>query len=177
MPHLRPNCECCNKDLPPEATDARICSFECTFCASCADTRLKGHCPNCGGELVARPRMPSDTLAKVGNCKFTFKCHKTWQSLETKVNYKENKRYCSDCAQDVYLVKNDAELESAVSKNYCVAIPENASLNKSLIGWSHTPLLGLIEPFSSHYAEPASLKYRVKWLLFLAIVLVIYFLL
>ena len=64
MLQLRPNCECCNKDLPPEATDARICSFECTFCASCADTKLKSHCPNCGGELVARPRRSADKLAE-----------------------------------------------------------------------------------------------------------------
>ena len=63
MLQLRPNCECCNKDLPPEATDACICSFECTFCASCADTKLKGNCPNCGGELVARPRRPADKLS------------------------------------------------------------------------------------------------------------------
>ena len=64
MLELRPNCECCNKDLPPEATDARICSFECTFCAACAESTLKGNCPNCGGELVARPRRPANKLAK-----------------------------------------------------------------------------------------------------------------
>lgn len=59
---LRPNCECCDKDLPPDSTDARICSFECTFCASCADGVLEGRCPNCGGELVARPRRPDSKL-------------------------------------------------------------------------------------------------------------------
>lgn len=64
MLQLRPNCEYCDKDLPPEATDARICSFECTFCVSFADTVLNGHCPNCGGELVARPRRPAEKLAK-----------------------------------------------------------------------------------------------------------------
>ena len=63
MLELRPNCECCNKDLQPDATDARICSFECTFCASCAETTLKDRCPNCGGELVARPRRPTEKLA------------------------------------------------------------------------------------------------------------------
>jgi hypothetical protein len=62
MLQLRPNCECCNRDLPPEA-DARICSFECTFCVSCTDTVLAGICPNCGGELVARPRRPAAKLA------------------------------------------------------------------------------------------------------------------
>lgn len=62
---LRPNCECCNKDLPPEALDARICSFECTFCASCVEHRLKGGvCPNCGGELVKRPVRPANKLLK-----------------------------------------------------------------------------------------------------------------
>ena len=64
MLKLRPNCECCNKDLPPETPDARICSFECTFCVSCADGVLGGKCPNCGGELVSRPRRPASKLAK-----------------------------------------------------------------------------------------------------------------
>jgi len=55
---LKPGCECCDKDLLPDAEDARICSFECTFCAQCADERLGGICPNCGGELVKRPIRP-----------------------------------------------------------------------------------------------------------------------
>jgi hypothetical protein len=61
---LRPNCECCNKDLPPESLDARICSFECTFCAACVDGPLAGICPNCGGEFVRRPRRPVGPLAR-----------------------------------------------------------------------------------------------------------------
>ena len=64
MLELRPNCECCNKDLPAESLDARICTFECTFCKTCADTVLEGICPNCGGELVRRPRRPAAKLAK-----------------------------------------------------------------------------------------------------------------
>ncbi len=64
MLELRPNCECCNTDLPPDTTDARICSFECTFCSRCAQDRLQGRCPNCGGELVVRPRRPAQKLAK-----------------------------------------------------------------------------------------------------------------
>ena len=64
MLELRPNCECCNKDLPPESRDARICSFECTFCADCAERVLGGKCPNCGGELLIRPRRPAEKLAK-----------------------------------------------------------------------------------------------------------------
>jgi hypothetical protein len=63
MLELRPNCECCNKDLPPAATDAMICSFECTFCRDCVDNRLGGRCPNCGGNFVARPIRPSSKLA------------------------------------------------------------------------------------------------------------------
>jgi hypothetical protein len=61
---LKPGCECCDKDLPPESTEARICSFECTFCVSCAEGVLGGRCPNCGGELVARPRRPAGKLAR-----------------------------------------------------------------------------------------------------------------
>lgn len=62
MLELRPNCECCDRDLPAGSPDARICSFECTFCAACAESELGGRCPNCGGELVARPRRPEAKL-------------------------------------------------------------------------------------------------------------------
>ncbi len=61
---LKPNCECCGRDLPPQSSDAMICSFECTFCRGCSDTRLHGRCPNCGGELQRRPVRPADKLAK-----------------------------------------------------------------------------------------------------------------
>lgn len=63
MLELRPNCECCDRDLPPDAV-AFICSFECTWCASCAGDVLKGICPNCGGELVRRPVRPAAKLAR-----------------------------------------------------------------------------------------------------------------
>src|SRR5690606_9572453 len=63
MLELRPNCECCDRDLPPDTTEAMMCSFECTFCRSCATERLAGRCPNCGGELVTRPRRPDGKLA------------------------------------------------------------------------------------------------------------------
>ena len=56
---LRPNCECCDKDLPPNATDARICTFECTFCADCVDKVLLNVCPNCGGGFATRPIRPA----------------------------------------------------------------------------------------------------------------------
>lgn len=59
MLELRPTCEHCNRSLPPASREARICSFECTFCATCADTILEGICPNCGGNFVPRPVRPS----------------------------------------------------------------------------------------------------------------------
>ncbi len=62
MLQLRPSCECCDRLLPPDSAEARICSFECTFCVRCADDVLRGRCPNCGGELVPRPRRPADKL-------------------------------------------------------------------------------------------------------------------
>lgn len=64
MLELRPNCECCNQDLPPDSAQALICSFECTFCQQCSDQRLHGTCPNCGGELVRRPIRPTSKLLK-----------------------------------------------------------------------------------------------------------------
>jgi len=59
MLELRPTCEHCNKALPPAALEARICSFECTFCATCVDTVLGNVCPNCGGAFTARPIRPA----------------------------------------------------------------------------------------------------------------------
>ena len=59
---LRPNCACCDKDLPPDSAEAMICSFECTFCADCVQHKLQGVCPNCGGNFVPRPVRPADKL-------------------------------------------------------------------------------------------------------------------
>jgi uncharacterized protein len=56
---LRPNCEYCDKDLPPNATEARICTYECTFCADCVETKLHNVCPNCGGGFAPRPIRPA----------------------------------------------------------------------------------------------------------------------
>lgn len=64
MLELRPNCECCDRDLPFDSDEARICTFECTFCADCADGALRGVCPNCGGGLVVRPIRPRHLMAK-----------------------------------------------------------------------------------------------------------------
>ena len=55
---LRPNCELCDKDLPPHSEDARICSYECTYCADCAEKKLHNVCPTCGGNFVPRPLRP-----------------------------------------------------------------------------------------------------------------------
>ncbi|MGZ5239075.1 MAG: DUF1272 domain-containing protein [Caldimonas sp.] len=59
MLQLRPTCEHCNKPLPPASLEARICSFECTFCAACVAGVLHGVCPNCGGGFVPRPVRPA----------------------------------------------------------------------------------------------------------------------
>ncbi len=78
MLQMRPNCECCDRDLPASSPDARICSFECTFCRQCADDKLHGKCPNCAGPLRARParaesllgNYPASTerILKTGGC-------------------------------------------------------------------------------------------------------------
>jgi hypothetical protein len=61
---LRPSCECCDRDLPPDSELARICTYECTFCADCVERRLGGVCPNCGGNFVPRPIRPARQLVK-----------------------------------------------------------------------------------------------------------------
>jgi len=64
MLELKPNCECCNKDLPPSSSEAVICTFECTFCKTCSEKILKNKCPNCDGNLVERPIRPEKELIK-----------------------------------------------------------------------------------------------------------------
>ncbi|WP_339488447.1 DUF1272 domain-containing protein [Pseudomonas sp. EL_65y_Pfl2_R95] len=64
MLELRPNCECCDCDLPGDSDAAFICSFECTFCRDCANEHLQLKCPNCSGELVPRPRRVNEKLVK-----------------------------------------------------------------------------------------------------------------
>lgn len=64
MLELRPNCECCDKDLPPSSQEAFICSFECTFCQNCVEQVLNDTCPNCSGNLVPRPIRPADKLVR-----------------------------------------------------------------------------------------------------------------
>lgn len=64
MLEIRQNCECCNRHLPNESLEAHICTFECTFCSDCTSGHLGGICPNCGGELVRRPRRPAAALER-----------------------------------------------------------------------------------------------------------------
>lgn len=63
MMALRPNCECCDRDLPP-AAPAMICTFECTFCPECAEGQFAGRCPNCGGNFTLRPIRPAAALER-----------------------------------------------------------------------------------------------------------------
>lgn len=58
MLELRPNCECCDKDLPVDSTEAMICTYECTFCKACVEELLENVCPNCGGGFAPRPIRP-----------------------------------------------------------------------------------------------------------------------
>ena len=64
MLELRPNCENCDCDLPPDSPDAMICTFECTFCRRCVEHELNAVCPNCGGNLEPRPVRPAALLVK-----------------------------------------------------------------------------------------------------------------
>jgi uncharacterized protein len=64
MLEIRPVCENCAKALPPDSIEARICSFECTFCAACVEAVLRGICPNCGGGFQPRPIRPANKLEK-----------------------------------------------------------------------------------------------------------------
>lgn len=64
MLQLRPNCECCDRDLPHDSAEAMICTFECTFCRRCVEGHLGGVCPNCGGNFTERPIRPAHLLAK-----------------------------------------------------------------------------------------------------------------
>jgi uncharacterized protein len=64
MLEIRPNCECCDRDLTPDAVDVFICSFECTWCAACVERFPDRACPNCGGNLERRPIRPTRLLVK-----------------------------------------------------------------------------------------------------------------
>jgi hypothetical protein len=64
MLELRPTCENCNKALPPQSLDARICTFECTFCAVCVDEVIKNVCPNCAGGFCPKTDSTFEAVAR-----------------------------------------------------------------------------------------------------------------
>ncbi len=86
MLDLRPNCELCDTDLPPDADDARICSYECTFCSRCVDEVLGNVCPNCGGGFERRPVRPAlawrDTAGLVHDPADTLRRHTPYTAEE-----------------------------------------------------------------------------------------------
>lgn len=80
---MRRFCECCGKNLAPDSGEALICSFECTFCAGCAENVLRGVCPNCGGDLTTRPTRPAKFLVK--NPASTERIVKEYGCLQTEL--------------------------------------------------------------------------------------------
>ena len=88
MLELRPNCELCDKDLPPDSAEARICTYECTYCANCVETVLHNVCPTCGGNFAPRPIRPQQayrTSKKLGlghHPASTVRTHSQWTRQE-----------------------------------------------------------------------------------------------
>lgn len=88
MLELRPNCEWCDVDLPPDSADARICSYECTYCADCVARILKNVCPTCGGGFAPRPIRPKTAYRenpKLGlghHPATTERTHSRWQESD-----------------------------------------------------------------------------------------------
>lgn len=81
---LKPNCECCDKDLPNDAEDAMMCSYECTFCKDCVDDLLSNVCPNCGGGFVPRPMRPTHEHRPEAGLKFNPASTKRVNTLYTR---------------------------------------------------------------------------------------------
>jgi hypothetical protein len=89
MLEIRPNCEHCNKDLPNTSTEAMICSFECTFCKTCALKVFENVCPNCAGNFIERPIRPEKMIEKyAASTKRVFKPKKI---VITKANTEKHK--------------------------------------------------------------------------------------
>ena len=88
MLELRPNCELCDVDLPAQRPEARICSYECTYCADCAENALKNVCPTCGGNLCPRPVRPNEayrdglSLGLKNHSAITTRRHTRWSPEE-----------------------------------------------------------------------------------------------
>ncbi len=113
----------------------------------------------------------------VENCKFKFKCSKTWGDLEAKNIYAENKRYCNDCSRDVYLIKTDTEFTEAVSNDFCIAIPVELIANQGLTHQEPPPyLIGSIDPSGTEWGRSGRQGWSGLLILFLLIGLVFYFL-
>src|SRR6056297_961784 len=96
MLELRPNCELCDKDLPPQSTEARICSYECTYCAKCVEEVLHNVCPTCGGGFVPRPIRPQGQyreglmLGLANQPASTTRVHSEWSEIRStryRLNY------------------------------------------------------------------------------------------
>ncbi|HVC28448.1 MAG TPA: DUF1272 domain-containing protein [Gammaproteobacteria bacterium] len=85
MLEMRPNCECCDRDLPADSAQAMICSFECTFCKKCAEQRFLGVCPNCGGEFSQRPVRPERLLGKYPVSSKRLHNHKCADKVQAKM--------------------------------------------------------------------------------------------
>jgi hypothetical protein len=105
MLELMPNCECCDADLPPEV-EARICSYECTFCVPCAEDLLAGICPNCGGNLVPRPTRPPAALA-------------THPGTTRRV-------FNPDCRRNLLRLRPAVDAEAGISSSYASPAGESA---------------------------------------------------
>ncbi|MGH1386083.1 DUF1272 domain-containing protein [Kordia sp.] len=84
MLEIRPNCEHCNTDLPFDAQDAMICTFECTYCENCVTNVLKSICPNCGGNFSKRPIRPKKLLEK-----YPISNKRVHNPTDLKVHYKK----------------------------------------------------------------------------------------
>lgn len=90
MLELRPNCENCGEDLPPDSPKAVICSYECTYCAKCAEDILKNVCPNCGGGFVPRPFRPKEALENnPASSEWVLKPYNAKKHLEMLKKYKD----------------------------------------------------------------------------------------
>ena len=74
MLQMRPGCDCCDRELPADSTEAWICSFECTFCTDCVERKLAHPCPKCGGDFSRRPRRVGGALER--NPASTARVHK-----------------------------------------------------------------------------------------------------
>ena len=93
MLELRPSCEHCNKQLPPDSTEAYICSFECTFCADCVESILQNVCPHCGGGFSPRPTRPVNNLK---NDNFLGKYPATRKVTQQLVDIESHKEFSKD---------------------------------------------------------------------------------